>query len=330
MLKLSDFDYSLPKELIAQYPLEERDACRLLVLDRGRKCIEHRVFSQIAGYFNKGDLLVLNDTRVLRSRLEGRRVTGGRVEILLLNSKDGSRFNALIKPGRLRLGEKIIFGQSGITGQVSAKNEVTFNTQDMVSLYNLGVMPLPPYIKRGPEALDDAYYQTIYARCDGAVAAPTAGLHFTEKLLSEIASGGVNTAYITLHVGYGTFRPVKEEDITSHVMEAEYFQVPPQAKDLIEETRRNKKRIFATGTTSCRALEAHAKGQESGQTKIFIYPGYEFKMADCLLTNFHLPRTTLFMLVCAFAGEELAKEAYRQAIEEKYRFYSYGDAMLII
>lgn len=329
-MKLSNFDYDLPKELIAQYPLKERDSARLLVVDRQKRAIEHRIFKDIADYLKKGDLIVLNDTKVLHSRLKGNRLTGGRVEVLLLNRKEGLSFNALIRPGRLKLGEKITFDGGKTHGEISAKNEITFNAKDIDSVYNSGVIPLPPYIKREPQDLDNVYYQTVYAQKEGAVASPTAGLHFTPELIKKLVSYGVNVAYVTLHVGYATFKPVKSEDITSHRMEPESFEISADSISLIERTRSSNGRIFAVGTTSMRALETYSYGVKDGHTDLFIYPGYKFNAASCLLTNFHLPRTTLFMLVCAFAGEELIKRAYREAIEQKYRFYSYGDAMLII
>jgi len=330
MLRLSDFDYKLPKELIAQYPLKERDAARLLVLNRTKGAIEHRVFKDIIDYLNKDDLVVLNDTKVLPARLKGSRLTSGKVEVLLLNRKNGLTFNALIKPSRIKIGEKLIFNGDKITGLITHKNEITFNAKDIDAVYNLGLMPLPPYIKREPQDLDNVYYQTVYADVEGAVASPTAGLHFTEGLIKNIQSLGINIAYITLHVGLATFRPVRVDDITEHKMEPEYFKISKGAISLIEKVRIDKTRIFAVGTTSLRALETYAAGSEEGYTDLFIYPGYKFKVADCLLTNFHLPATTLFMLVCAFAGEKLIKKAYQEAIDKKYRFYSYGDAMLIV
>jgi S-adenosylmethionine:tRNA ribosyltransferase-isomerase len=338
-MKLSDFDYSLPKELIAQYPLKERDAARLLVLDRAKGTIRHCVFKDIADYLEPDDLLVLNDTKVLPARLRGFRLTGGKVEILLLNQKRELTFNALIKPSRLRLGEKINFNGNGITGTLSARDEISFEAKDIESIYSLGVMPLPPYIKRRPEELDNIYYQTVYAKEAGAIASPTAGLHFTQELIGEIRSSGVNIAHITLHVGYGTFKPVKATDIKEHKMEKERFIICGKTLKLLRSAKENGKKIFAVGTTSVRALETAAESMVDhrlpitnceGSTDLFIYPGYKFKFVDCLLTNFHLPKTTLFMLVCAFAGEELIKKAYREAVDNKYRFYSYGDAMLIV
>ncbi len=330
MLQLSDFDYPLPKELIAQYPLKERDAARILVLDRKSGGIEHRIFKDITDYFKSSDLLVLNDTRVLPSRLKGQRLTGGKVEVLLLEHLGDLRFRAMLKPARLKTGEKIKFDGAKISARVNSKDEVTFQARDAAAVYQLGVMPLPPYIKRDAEPLDSIYYQTVYAKKDGAVASPTAGLHFTAAMLKDIEAQGAEVACITLHVGPGTFRPVKEVDITRHKMEKEYFKIPELSQALITEAHAQKRRIIAAGTTSLRALETYASGRSEGYTDLFIYPGYEFKITDALLTNFHLPRTTLFMLTAAFAGTEFIKKAYEEAIEKKYRFYSYGDAMLIL
>ncbi|MCK9604249.1 MAG: tRNA preQ1(34) S-adenosylmethionine ribosyltransferase-isomerase QueA [Candidatus Omnitrophica bacterium] len=330
-MKLSDFDYDLPKELIAQYPLKERDNARLLVLKRQSGSIEHRVFKDIADYFKAGDLFVLNDTKVLPSRLKGFRASGGKVEVLLLNRKEGLTFTALMKPGRLKINEKIIFDGGSVSATIDSKNEITFAAPDIESIYKLGAMPLPPYIKREVEESDNIYYQTVYASKEGAVASPTAGLHFTQALLEKINQQGVNFSYLTLHVGHGTFKPVKIDDITRHKMEPEYFQIPESTINAVEETKAKDKRVIGVGTTTLRTLESYAAtGSKAGQTDLFIYPGYKFKAVDSLLTNFHLPRTTLFMLVCAFAGIELARYAYREAIDKKYRFYSYGDAMLIV
>ena len=329
-MKLSDFDYNLPKELIAQYPLKDRISCRLLVLNRQKATIEHRRFSDLKDYLKKDDLLVLNDSKVLPCRLIGKRITGGKVEILLLNRKSGVTFEALIKPARVKLGEKIIFKDKNISCKISAKNEVTFSACDIEEIYSIGVMPLPPYIKREPQGLDNIYYQTVYAKEEGSVASPTAGLHFTQDFLREIQKSGLNIAYITLHVGYATFKPVKSEDITRHVMGREYFRIKDDAIKLIDQTQEKGASICAVGTTSCRVLETYACGQREGFTDLFIYPGYKFKIVNHLLTNFHLPKTTLFMLVAAFAGKDLIRKAYAEAVEKKYRFYSYGDAMLIL
>ncbi|MDD5595023.1 MAG: tRNA preQ1(34) S-adenosylmethionine ribosyltransferase-isomerase QueA [Candidatus Omnitrophica bacterium] len=330
MLTLSDFDYKLPRELIAQYPLAKREDARLLVVWRKTGKIEHRVFKEITDYFKKDDLLVLNNTKVLPSRLLGRRISGGKVEVLLLKRKTGLTFSALIKPARIKIGEKIIFNGNNSYGTLSDRNELTFNFKDVESVYKLGVMPLPPYIKRSSEESDNLYYQTVFAKEEGAIAAPTAGLHFSEELIEEIKLSGANIAYITLHVGLGTFKPVKSEDITQHTIDPESFRIPSDAVNSIEEARLKKCRIIATGTTVCRTLETFAAGKKEGEADLFIYPGYQFKLVDCLLTNFHLPCTTLLMLVHAFLGQELAKKAYQEAIEKKYRFYSYGDAMLIL
>jgi S-adenosylmethionine:tRNA ribosyltransferase-isomerase len=330
MSKLSEFDYYLPKELIAQYPLRLRDQARLLILDRKQQSIKHVIFKEIADYFQRSDLLVLNNTKVLPSRLKGLRLTGGKVEFLLLKKRFGSTFKALIRPNRVKIGEKVIFSGGKAYGIISSRNEIRFNLKDKESVYKLGVMPLPPYIKREAERSDGIYYQTVYAKNEGSIASPTAGLHFTKELLKNIEARGINTAYITLHVGLATFLPVKCEDITEHRMEPEYFVIPQSSVKAIKKAKENKSRIIAVGTTSLRALETYAQGSKKGYTGLFIYPGYKFRLVDCLLTNFHLPKTTLFMLVCAFAGEKLAKKAYQEAIDKKYRFYSYGDAMLIL
>ena len=331
MLKLSNFDYELPKDLIAQYPLEKREEARLMVVNRQSSEIEHRVFKDITAYLKNGDLLVLNDTKVLTCRLMGHKATGGKVEILLTKRKSGSTFDALIQPSRTKIGEKIFFDQDNkIAGIVTNRKEITFQLKDANAIYEIGQVPLPPYIKREPEPLDKEYYQTVYADKVGAIASPTAGLHFTKELIKNIEVSGVNFAYVTLHVGLGTFKPVTSDNILEHEMEPETFQIPKPAQEKIEEARKNHSRIIPVGTTSLRTLEAYASGAKEGQTNLFIYPGYKFKLANCLLTNFHLPKTTLFMLVCAFGGEGLMKKAYQEALDKKYRFYSYGDAMLII
>ncbi|MCX5706731.1 MAG: tRNA preQ1(34) S-adenosylmethionine ribosyltransferase-isomerase QueA, partial [Candidatus Omnitrophica bacterium] len=315
-MKLSDFDYCLPKELIAQYPLKERQKAKLLVVNRKKESLEHRSFEEITEYLKKDDLLVLNDTKVLCCRLIGRKATGGKVEILLTKRKTGSNFEALIQPNRTKVGEKVFFNGGAILGVISARGEISFKPQDAENIYNIGQVPLPPYIRREPEELDKQYYQTVYAAKEGAIASPTAGLHFTEELIKKIEACGVGIAYLTLHVGLGTFRPVKSEDIQQHKMDKEYFKVSPLAVERIEKARLAKSRIIAVGTTSLRALEAYALGLKEGYTDLFIYPGYKFKIADCLLTNFHLPKTTLFILVCAFGTEKLMKKAYQEAIDQ--------------
>jgi S-adenosylmethionine:tRNA ribosyltransferase-isomerase len=340
MLKLSDFDYPLPKELIAQYPLENREDARLLVVDRKNSKITHDVFKNIRGFFREKDLLVLNDTKVLHCRLMGNKITGGRVEILLTRRLNGTTFSCLVQPSRTKIGEKIFFANGKISGHLSARGQISFKQADADMIYNYGVVPLPPYIKREPIDSDKVDYQTVYAKTDGALASPTAGLHFTERLLEDISAKGVNLAYLTLHVGLGTFRPVRCENILEHRMEPEYFLVPDETAAKLRQVKADKGRVIAVGTTALRTLETYADGRKEGNTDLFIYPGYKFKLVDCLLTNFHLPMTTLFMLVCAFCaagasasgggGEKLMKQAYQEAVEKKYRFYSYGDAMLII
>lgn len=329
-MRLSDFDYNLPKELIAQYPLKKREEARLMVLERASGKIEHCVFKDITQFIKPPDLLVLNDSKVFPCRLFGRRVSGGKVEVFLLKKKGGLTFEAMISPARLKLNEEIVFNSGKLTALLSSRNEVTFRADSEEEVYSHGVMPLPPYIKREAEELDEDYYQTVYARPLGSVAAPTAGLHFTAEILKALESSGVGLAYLTLHVGVGTFRPVKSEDITEHRMEKEYFSVPEEAAGKIEAARSAGSRVICVGTTSCRVLESCALGEKEGETELFIYPGYSFKMTDGLLTNFHLPKSTLFMLACGFAGTELIKKAYQEAIERKYRFYSYGDCMLIL
>ena len=331
MLKLSDFDYNLPKELIAQYPLERREDARLMIVERKTGQITHAVFKELNKYFRKNDLLILNDTKVLNCRLIGKKITGGKVEVLLTRRLNGTTFSCLIQPSRTKVGEKILFAGGVIKGILSSKGKISFDQCSADEIYNFGIIPLPPYIKREPEDLDTVYYQTVYAKNAGALASPTAGLHFTEQILKKLESTGIKIGYLTLHVGLGTFRPVKCEDITCHKMEPEYFLIPDKTVELVQQAKAQKGRIIAVGTTSLRCLEAYALAQKKeGSTDLFIYPGYKFELVDKLLTNFHFPMTTLFMLVCAFGGRELMQKAYREAVDDKYRFYSYGDAMLII
>lgn len=330
MLRLSNFDYCLSKELIAQYPLKQRTHARLLVIERKTGKITHTVFKDLPGFLSSGDLLVLNDSKVLPCRLIGRRATGGKVDVLLLGAQTKNSFTALIKPSRLRPQEKIIFNGRKLYATLTGRNTLRFSSGKL-QVYAHGLMPLPPYIKRMPQKTDNIYYQTVYARNNGSVASPTAGLHFDRALLAKIKSRHITTAYLTLHVGYGTFKPVKAADIRQHKMEKEAYFIPAPTIKSVKEAKRNGARVIAVGTTSLRALETYAINKKlSGYTDLFIYPGYKFKIADCLLTNFHLPRTTLFMLACAFAGENLIKRAYKEAVAKRYRFYSYGDAMLII
>ena len=337
MLKLSDFVYDLPKDLIAQFPLKNRDQARMFVFERKSGKFAHKSFKDISSYLKANDLLVLNDTKVLACRLIGHKATGGKVEILLTKRKNGTDFATLIQPSRTKVGEKIFFGpQRGIAGVISARGQISFKLADADRIYEYGVVPLPPYIRRDPIESDTLDYQTVYAAKEGALASPTAGLHFEYQTLEALKAQGVKLGFVTLHVGLGTFRPVRTEDITQHKMDSECFQVPEITQQLIKETKNSQGRLIAVGTTSLRVLETIATGKNEGNTDLFIYPGYKFKNVDCLLTNFHLPATTLFMLVCAFAaaenesGVELMKKAYQEAVNEKYRFYSYGDAMLII
>jgi len=358
-MKLSDFDYNLPKNLIAQYPAEKRDGSRLLVLHRATGRIEHRIFRDIIEYLDPGDLLVLNNTKVLPARLVGKKETGGKVEALVLGIAHSAKgmahrdeYEVLLKPTRgSKVGTKIIFGDGELKAEVArienGRRFLKFDCNGSLEkmLERLGEMPLPPYIKRVGVGLPDPYadadrYQTIYASKKGAVAAPTAGLHFTKKLLADISRKGIGVEYVTLHVGYGTFKPVSAEDIKEHKMEKEYFEIED---DVIDKIKNKKGRMIAVGTTSARVLESffsEGRGRSrpsptAGWTDLFIYPGYRFKAVDCLLTNFHLPKTTLLMLVSAFCGvgdgrdRPLLFKAYKEAIKEGYRFYSYGDAMLI-
>ncbi|MCM8763178.1 MAG: tRNA preQ1(34) S-adenosylmethionine ribosyltransferase-isomerase QueA [Candidatus Omnitrophica bacterium] len=331
-MKLSDYDYILPPDYIAQYPEEKRDNCRLLVVNRKTKEISHKYFKDILDYLNKGDTLVLNDTKVQAARLFGKRITGGRREILLLERRDKRRFTCLIRPGRYKIGEKIYFSDNGLEAILTARNEIEFNTEDLEKIYRVGKIPLPPYIKRQLEEQDKIRYQTVYAREEGSIASPTAGLHFTKDLLDKIKSKGVNIVYLTVHIGYSTFKTIKCENIAEHKMGEEYFNIPLKTWETIVKSHQHGGRVISVGTSSTRALETVALNPNmlSGKTELFIYPGFSFKVTDCLITNFHLARTTPLMLVAAFMGKDLIKEAYRQAIEAGYRFLSFGDCMLIL
>lgn len=336
----SDFNYELPERLIAQTPLERRDSSRLMHLDKQSGAVEHRKFYNIKDYLRPGDCLVLNDSRVLPARLIGSRPSGGSIELVLLRDLGEGRWECLSRPGRkTRPGQEIIFGDGELTAVVESVIDggnriVKFNYTGVFLevLERLGKMPLPPYIK---EELQDAErYQTVYSRELGSAAAPTAGLHFTKELLSEIEQMGVKVCYVTLHVGLGTFRPVKEERIEDHDMHSEFCMVSEEAAAVISETKRAGGRVIAVGTTSCRTLESFAKDDgtidaTAAWTNIFIYPGYKFKCIDALITNFHLPESTLIMLVSALAGRENVLNAYKIAVNEEYRFFSFGDAMLI-
>ena len=341
-MKTSDFFYDLPEELIAQDPLEDRTASRLLVLNRETGAVEHKIFSDVIDYLNEGDCLVINNTRVIPARLIGEKEgTGGKVEVLLLKRRANDVWETLVKPGKkLRPGARVIFGDGRLKAEIL---EIAEEGNRLVRFYyegifeeildSLGEMPLPPYITHKLE--DKEMYQTVYAKYDGSAAAPTAGLHFTKELLSKIEEKGIKIASITLHVGLGTFRPVKVDDVNNHHMHTEWYEVNAEAADIINETKRNGGRVICVGTTSCRTIESVAdengymKGK-TGETDIFIYPGYKFKVMDGLITNFHLPESTLVMLVSAFAGKENVLAAYETAVKEKYRFFSFGDAMLLI
>lgn len=336
----SDFDFYLPERLIAQTPLEKRDSSRLLHLDKKTGAIEHGHFHDITKYLKKGDCLVMNDSRVLPARLIGSRLSGGLVELVLLRDLGDGCWECLSRPGRkTKPGTELTFGDGELTATVMDVAEggnriVKFHFEGIFieKLEKLGKMPLPPYIKE--ELQDSERYQTVYSRELGSAAAPTAGLHFTKELLKEIEDMGVKTCFVTLHVGLGTFRPVKAEKIEEHEMHSEFCIVPKETADIINETKKNGGRVIAVGTTSCRTLESFAKADgtmeaSSGWTNIFIYPGYTFKCIDALITNFHLPESTLIMLVSALAGRENVLHAYSVAVEEEYRFFSFGDAMFI-
>jgi len=336
-MKLKEFDYKLPKSLIAQEPLQKRDSSRLMVLDRKKKTVRTETFCDIKEYLSPGDCLVLNDTRVLPVRFLGKRKTGGKVEIFVLNPAS-KKLYALIRPSkRVKEGEVIELGD-GIKVLVLERAPlgrfVRFNmaTKDV---FKKGHVPLPPYISREDTKKDERNYQTVYAKNDGATAAPTAGLHFTKELIKRLSEKGVSIVYVTLHTGYGTFSPVVETDIENHKMHSEWYEINEEAASVINETKAARGRVFAVGTTSVRVMESAArkKGKIAasiGTTDLFIHPGYDFKIADAMVTNFHLPKSTLLMLVSAFAGREFVFQAYREAIKLKLRFFSYGDAMLII
>lgn len=337
----SDYYFDLPEELIAQDPLLKRSDSRLMVLDRETGEVEHRNFFNIKEYLKPGDCLVLNNTKVIPARLYGKRKdTGAVIEVLLLKRVDGNRWETLVKPGKkARIGQVIEFGEGLLSATVvdileEGNRLIEFSYEGIFEeiLDKLGEMPLPPYITH--KLQDRNRYQTVYAKYEGSAAAPTAGLHFTNELLSEIKDMGVNIAFVTLHVGLGTFRPVKEENLLNHHMHSEYYEVTKEAADIINDTKKSGGRVICVGTTSCRTIESAA--DENGllkpcadNTEIFIYPGYKFKVLDCLITNFHLPESTLIMLVSALAGREKVLNAYKIAVEEKYRFFSFGDAMFI-
>ena len=341
-MKVTEFDYELPEELIAQTPIKKRDESRLMVLNRKEQTIEHKIFKDIIDYLKPGDVLVRNNTKVIPARLYGRKETGAKVEFLLLNNIEGDIWESIVRPGnKLHVGAKVIFGDGileakilevmpGGTRKVEFKYDGIFNE----ILDKIGLMPLPPYIHESLKEKDR--YQTVYAKYDGSAAAPTAGLHFTPELLEKIQDKGVEIANVTLHVGIGTFRPVKEDTVEAHKMHSEHFYIKQEDVDKINKAKQEGRRVIAVGTTSCRVLESIAD-ENTGMvktieddTEIFIYPGYKFKCIDGLITNFHLPQSTLLMLVSALAGKEFIMKAYKEAVKERYRFFSFGDAMFIM
>lgn len=339
-MKLSEFDYDLPKELIAQHPYDKRDEARLMVLDRKTQTIEHKVFKDIIDYFEPGDCLVINNTKVIPARLYGVKDTGAKVEFLLLNRIEGDYWEVMVRPGnKLKPGTKVTFGDGILKAEIlevleGGNRKVKFEYDGIFNeiLDQIGLMPLPPYIKE--KLKDNNKYQTVYAKYDGSAAAPTAGLHFTKELLEKIKEKGVVIANVTLHVGIGTFRPVKVENIEDHQMHSEHYYIKKEDADKINKAKREGHKIIACGTTSCRVLESVADEngevrETEGDTSIFIYPGYKFKCLDELITNFHLPESTLIMLVSSLAGKDFIMRAYKEAVDRKYLFFSFGDAMLI-
>ena len=339
-MKVSDFNYDLPEELIAQVPIEKRDESRLMILNRKDQTIEHKTFKDIIDYLEPGDCLVRNNTKVIPARIYGKKETGAKVEFLLLNNIEGDIWESIVRPGnKLRVGAKVIFGDGLLKAEVietmpGGTRKVKFEYSGIFNeiLDKIGLMPLPPYIHE--ELKEKDRYQTVYAKYDGSAAAPTAGLHFTPELLKKIEEKGVDIANVTLHVGIGTFRPVKEKNVEDHDMHSEHFYIKKEDVEKINKAKRNGKRVISVGTTSCRVLEtiADEKGmvkETEGDTSIFIYPGYKFKCLDGLITNFHLPQSTLLMLVSALAGKDFILKAYNMAVKEKYRFFSFGDAMFI-
>ena len=340
-MKLSEFNYVLPEELIAQTPIKKRDESKLMILDREKQTIEHKVFKDIIDYLKPGDCIVRNNTKDLPARLYGKKETGANVEFLLLNRIEGDIWESIVRPGnKLHVGTKVVFGQGLLEAEIldtmpGGTRKIRFKYDGIFNeiLDEIGLMPLPPYIHESLKENDR--YQTVYAKYEGSAAAPTAGLHFTDELLEKIEEKGIKIANVTLHVGIGTFRPVKEENIEMHDMHSEHFYIKQEDVDKINETKKQGGKVIAVGTTSCRVLETIAD-EESGlvkatedDTKIFIYPGYKFKCIDGLITNFHLPESTLLMLVSALAGKDYIMKAYNEAVKEKYKFFSFGDAMFI-
>ena len=339
-MKVSEFNYNLPEELIAQTPMEKRDESRLMVLNKEKKTIEHKKFKDIIDYLEPGDVLVRNNTKVIPARLYGKKETGANVEFLLLNNIEGDTWESIVRPGnKLHIGTKVIFGDGLLKAEIldimpGGTRKVKFEYEGIFNeiLDKIGLMPLPPYIHEELKQKDR--YQTVYAKYNGSAAAPTAGLHFTEELLEKIQEKGIDIANVTLHVGIGTFRPVKEEIVENHEMHSEHYYIKKEDAEKINQAKKEGRRVIAVGTTSCRVLETVADEngmvkETEGDTQIFIYPGYKFKCLDGLITNFHLPQSTLLMLVSALAGKDYIMNAYEEAVKEKYRFFSFGDAMAI-
>lgn len=339
-MKVSEFNYELPEELIAQVPLEKRDESRLMVLNRKNKTIEHKTFKDIIDFLEPGDCLVRNNTKVIPARIYGKKETGANVEFLLLNNIEGDIWESIVRPGnKLHVGTKVIFGEGLLEAEIldilpGGTRKVEFHYKGIFNeiLDQIGLMPLPPYIHE--ELKEKDRYQTVYAKYNGSAAAPTAGLHFTPELLKQIEEKGINIANVTLHVGIGTFRPVKEDEAQKHEMHSEHYYIKEEDAEKINTAKKDGHRVIAIGTTSCRVLETVADEEgmlkkQEGDTKIFIYPGYKFKCIDALITNFHLPQSTLLMLVSALAGKDYILKAYTEAVNQKYRFFSFGDAMFI-
>ncbi len=341
-MKVSEFNYELPEELIAQTPLEKRDESRLMVLNKNNQSIEHRIFRDILDYLKPGDVLVRNNTKVIPARIYGKKETGANIEFLLLKNIEGDIWESIVRPGnKLHVGTKVIFGDGLLQADIldimpGGTRKVKFHYNGIFNeiLDKIGMMPLPPYIHE--KLKDKDRYQTVYAKYEGSAAAPTAGLHFTPELLEKIQEKGIEIANVTLHVGIGTFRPVKEETVEAHEMHSEHFYIKQEDCDKINNAKKEGRRVIAVGTTSCRVLETIADEKtgivdpQESDTQIFIYPGYKFKCIDGLITNFHLPQSTLLMLVSALAGKDYIMKAYEEAVKEKYRFFSFGDAMMIL
>ncbi len=340
-MKVSEFRFDLPEELIAQHPYDKRDEARLMVIDKKTQKIEHKIFKNVVDYLETGDCLVINNTKVLPARLYGKKETGANVEFLLLKRVEGDFWEAMVRPGnKLKPGTKVSFGDGILRAEIlevldGGNRRVKFEYQGIFNeiLDQIGLMPLPPYIKETLKEKDK--YQTVYAKCDGSAAAPTAGLHFTKELLEQIKQKGVQIANVTLHVGIGTFRPVKVENIEEHNMHSEHYYIKQEDVDKINTAKKNGHKVVSVGTTSCRVLESVADKngfvrETEGDTNIFIYPGYQFKCVDQLITNFHLPESTLIMLVSSLAGKDFVMQAYQEAVKEKYQFFSFGDAMMVL